>query len=41
MFGLQLSTRFDLLHPNVQEKVVKKQNKQKEYFDRVKILKRR
>ena len=34
MFGRQLRTRFDLLHPNVQEKVVKKQDKQKEYFDR-------
>ena len=29
MFGRQLRTRFDLLHPNVQEKVVKKQDKQK------------
>ena len=29
-----MNTRFDLLHPNVQEKVVKKQDKPKEYFDR-------
>ena len=33
MFGQQLSTRFDLLHPNVQEKMFKKQDKEKEYFD--------
>ena len=33
MFGRQLSTRLDLLHPNVQEKVLKKQDKQKKYFD--------
>ena len=29
MFGRQLSTRFDLLHPNVQEKVLRKQDKQR------------
>ena len=34
MFGRQLSTRFDLLHSNVQEKVLRKQDKQKKYFDR-------
>ena len=34
MFERQLSTRFDLLHSNVQEKVLKKQDKQKNYFDR-------
>ena len=32
MFGQQLSTRFDLLHPNVQEKVVKKQDKQRVFW---------
>ena len=34
MFGRQLSSRFDLLHSNLQEKVLKKQDKQKKYFDR-------
>ena len=34
MFVRQLSIRFDLLHSNVQEKVLKKQDKQKKYFDR-------
>ena len=34
MFRRQLSTRFDVLHSNVQEKVLKKQDKQKKYFDR-------
>ena len=34
MFGRQLNTRFDLLQPQLDSKVVKRQQKQKQLFDR-------
>ena len=34
MFGRQLRTRFDLLQPQLKSKVVEKQQKQKQLFDR-------
>ncbi len=34
MFGRRLRTRFDLLQPDTGERVGRKQEKQKEYFDR-------
>ena len=34
MFGRQLNTRFDLLQPRLDSKVVKRQQKQKQLFNR-------
>ena len=34
MFGRRLRTRFDLLQPDTGERVLRKQEKQKDYFDR-------